>query len=61
MSDREMVIELVSRLPEGTPLEVIAREVELLAGIKIARDQARRGEGIPAEEARKLVEAWASR
>ena len=56
-----MVIELVSRLPEGTPLEVIAREVELLAGIKIARDQARRREGISAEEARKLVEAWASR
>jgi hypothetical protein len=32
----------------------------LLAGIQTARQQARRNEGIPAEEARKLVHAWAS-
>ena len=61
MSNREMVIELVSKLPENTPLEQIAREIELLAGVNKARDQARRGEGIPAEEARKLVNSWASR
>jgi len=60
MSDREMVIELVTKLPKDTPLEEIAREIELLAGIKIAREQARRGEGIPAEEARSLVKTWAS-
>jgi hypothetical protein len=58
MSDRETVIELVSKLPEDTPLEEIARQIALLAGIKIARQQARNGEGIPAEAARKLVEQW---
>ena len=56
-----MVIELVSKLPENTPLEEIAREIELLAGVNKAREQARRGEGIPAEDARKLVKTWASR
>jgi len=61
MSSREMVIDLVTKLPEDTPLAEIAREIELLAGIQRAREQARRGEGIPAEEARKLVEAWTSR
>jgi hypothetical protein len=61
MSNRELVIELVTRLPENTPLEEIAREIDLLAGIKTARDQARRGEGIPAQDARKLVDTWASR
>ncbi len=61
MSNRERVIELVQRLPEDTPLVQIAREVELLAGIKVAREQARRGEGISAEDARKLVDAWAAR
>jgi hypothetical protein len=55
-----MVIELVSKLPENTPLEQIAREIELLAGINKAREQARRGEGIPAEDARKLVNSWVS-
>jgi hypothetical protein len=60
MSNRELVIELVSKLPEDTPLDEIARQIELLAGIRTARAQARQGEGIPAEEARKLVDTWAS-
>ena len=60
MSDREMVIELVRKLPKDTPLEQIARQIELLAGIKTAREQARRGEGIPAKAARNLVKTWVS-
>jgi hypothetical protein len=61
MSNREIVIDLLSKLPENTSLEEIAREIELLAGIKTAREQARRREGISAEDARKLVETWAGR
>ena len=61
MSNREIVIELVGKLPEDTPLEEIARHIELLAGLKVARDQASKREGIPAEDARKLVDTWASR
>ena len=61
MSNRELVIGLVSRLPEDTPLEEIAREIELLAGIRVAREQASRREGIAAEDARKLLEAWTGR
>jgi len=61
MSSREMVIDLVTKLPENTSLAEIAREIELLAGIQRAREQARRGEGVPAEEARKLVAVWTSR
>ena len=61
MSSRELVIELVTKLPEDMPLAEIAREIELLAGIQAAREQARREEGVSAEAARKLVEAWASK
>ena len=61
MSDRDRVIELVNKLPPDTSLAEIAREIELLAGIQTARDQARRQEGIPAEDARKLVDSWAAR
>ena len=61
MSNREIVIDLVTKLPEDTPLAEIARQIELLAGIKIARVQAAKGEGILAEDARKLVNEWASR
>jgi len=61
MSSRETVIDFVRRLPEDMPLAEIAREIELLAGLKAAREQARRSEGIPAEDARKLVDAWISK
>lgn len=59
MSNREIVIDLLSKLPENASLEEIAREIELLAGIKTAREQAWRREGSPAEDARKLVDSWA--
>ena len=59
MSNREIVIDLLSRLPEDAPLEEIAREIEFLAGVRTAREQARRREGIPAEDARTLIDAWA--
>ena len=61
MSSRELVIELVNKLPANASLAEIAREIELLAGIEQARRQARRKEGIPAEDARKLVDTWVSK
>jgi hypothetical protein len=61
MSNREIVIDLLSKLPEDAPLEEIAREIEFLAGIQTARQQARRREGLPAAHARKLIDAWAGR
>jgi len=51
MSSREKVIDLVNKLPEDASL----------AGVEKARWQARRGEGIPAEDAQKLVDSWASK
>ena len=61
MSNRELVIDLVSRLPENTPLPEIAREIEFLAGVHEGREQAKRGEGMPVEDVRKLVRQWASK
>jgi hypothetical protein len=61
MSSRETVIEFVRTLPEEMPLAEIARKIELLAGIQTAREQARRNEGIQAQEARKLVDSRASK
>ena len=58
MTDREIVIDLLSKLPEDTSLEEIAREIELLAGIKASRERTRR-RGIPAEDTRKLIDRWA--
>jgi predicted transcriptional regulator len=60
MSNRELVIDLINKLPEDTPLTEIAREIEFVAGIREALAQADRGEGTPAEEVKRLVDAWAT-
>ncbi len=60
MSNRERVMNLIVKLPEDMPLEEIALEIQLLAGIQTAREQARRGEGTPVAAARNLIEEWVS-
>ena len=61
MSNREIVMDLLSKLPDDVSLEEIARETELLAGTAAGWEQARGREGIDAEDARKLVDTWAAR
>jgi hypothetical protein len=34
MSNRELVIDLVNKLPEDTPLEEIMPQIEFVAGVK---------------------------
>ena len=61
MSNREIVINLIEKLPEDMPLQDIAREIELIAGVRQAREEAARGEGVSPEKARQLVDSWVSR
>jgi len=61
MSNREIVMDLVQRLPENTPLKDIAREIEFIAGVREGFDQVERGEGVPLDEVRKLIPQWISK
>ena len=61
MSKKEIVIDLVRRLPEETSLYDIAREFEFVAAVREGFDQLDRGEGIPIEEVEKMVPSWLSR
>jgi hypothetical protein len=61
MSNRELVIDLINKLPEETPLQDMAREIEFVAGIKPGVAEATRREGISAEEARELIEERTSK
>jgi len=61
MSNLELAMDLIQKMPQDTQLEDIAGEIQLLAGIKVAREQARKSDGMRAENARKLVASWASR
>ena len=61
MSNKEIVIDLVRRLPEDTSLREIAREIEFVAGVREGFAQLDRGEGVPIEEVEKMVSSWATK
>ena len=58
MSNKEIVIDLVQRLPEGSTLLDIAREIEFVAGVREGFAQLDRGEGVPLEQVEKQLPSW---
>ena len=61
MSNRELVIDLINKLPADTPLHHIAREIEFIAGVKEAIAESDRGDGVSVDEARRLLKVWTSK
>ena len=61
MSNREIAIDLIRKLPEDASLQDIAREIEFIAGVREGFEQTDRGEGVPAEEVRQRVPSWLAR
>jgi len=58
MSNRDIAIDLIQKLPENVSLHDIAREIEFIAGVREGFEQMERGEGVPADEVRKMVHSW---
>ncbi len=58
MSQKEIVLDVISELPDEVSLEQIAEKIEFLAAIKKGMDQLDRGEGIPHEEVKRQLAAW---
>ena len=60
MSNKEIVAELLERLPESASLHDIAREIEFIAGIREGFESYEREGGVTTDEARAQVSAWAT-
>lgn len=58
MSNKELVIDLVRRLPDNVGLQDIAKEIEFVAGVREGFAQLDRGEGVPLEEVEKQLPSW---
>jgi predicted transcriptional regulator len=58
MSNKEIVMDLMRRLPEQATLLEIAREIEFVAGVREGFAQLDRGEGVPLEEVEKQLPSW---
>ena len=58
MSNRDIAIDLIQKLPAHASLLEIARELEFVAGVREGFEQIERGEGVPAEKVREMIPSW---
>ena len=58
MSNREIAINLIQKLPDDVSLHDIAREIEFVAGICEGFEQHKRGEGVSAAKVREMLPSW---
>jgi predicted transcriptional regulator len=61
MSDKQLVLDSIERLPEDASLDAIAERVESLAAIRKSLGQIERGETIPHEEVKRQLATWLSK
>jgi hypothetical protein len=61
MSNKEVVSNLLSRLPDDVSLQQIAREIEFIAGVREGLEQLDRGEGVGIAEVERLISSWTTR
>jgi hypothetical protein len=61
MSNKEVVSDLLTRLPDDVSLQQIAREVEFVAGVREGLEQLDRGDGVEIEKVEKLIESWTTK
>jgi hypothetical protein len=58
MSDKQLALESIQRLPEDANLDTIAERLEFLAGIRKGLDQIERGETVSHEEVKRQLATW---
>lgn len=61
MSDKQIALKSIERLPEDASLEVIAERLEFLAAVRKGLDQIERGETVPHDEVKRQLATWLSK
>lgn len=60
MTDKEAVLDALSRLPENASLEEITEELQIMAAVRRGRADIAAGRTKTQEEVRQLVESWST-
>lgn len=58
MSTKQIVQELLQRLPEDVSLHAVAQEIEFIAGVREGFESYDREGGVTVEEAKARVTSW---
>ena len=61
MSSKEIVMDLMRRLPDAVSLRDIAREIEFIAGVREGFAELDQGQSVSIEEAEKKLPSWLTR
>ena len=61
MSDKQLVLDSIERLPDDASLNVIAERVEFLAAVRKGLDQIEHGQTIPHDEVKRQLASWLSK
>jgi len=60
MSTKELAMETIKGLPENASWHEIEERIHFLAAIENSREEVRRGEVVPHDEVRNLLNGWLS-
>ena len=58
MSDKQAVVEIIQRLPEGASLEEIADEVQILTSVRKAREDVQAGRTQSQDAVKQTLASW---
>jgi len=58
MDNKQIVEDLLQRIPEGASLHDIAQEIEFVAAVRQGLDELDRGECIPIDEVERELPSW---
>jgi predicted transcriptional regulator len=58
MTNKQIVEDLLQRIPEGASLHDIAREIEFIAAVRQGLAEIDRGERIPIDEVERELPSW---
>lgn len=61
MTAKAEVLDVIQKLPETASFGEIAKRIELLAAIREAQEQIKRGEGIPLEDVFREIPSWVTK
>jgi predicted transcriptional regulator len=61
MSDKELVMDLLKKLPADAKLTDISKEIEFLSAVREGEQQADRGEVVPHEQVKREFKSWISK
>jgi hypothetical protein len=61
VSNKQLVSNLLERLPDNVSLHDIAKEIEFISGVREGLDQLDRGDGVPVEDVEKMIASWTTK